>query len=85
MAVWSAVPDRMRDKETMEALVVDSSLEWTIVRPPMLRDTAAGSFQVGENLPIKLWHSIGREDLAGFLIGEADERRFVRGYPRIHR
>jgi putative NADH-flavin reductase len=86
MAVWSAVPDRMRDKETMEHLIVDSPLDWTIVRPPMLKDTVAtGRVQVGENLPIKLWHSIGREDLAGFLVDEADERRFVRGYPRIHR
>lgn len=86
MAVWSAVPDRMRDKETMEPLVVGSSVDWTIVRPPMLRDTGAtGRYRVGEDLPIKLWQSIGRADLAAFLVGEAVEARFARRYPRIHR
>ena len=41
MAVWSTVAARMRDKEAMEALIVDSSVDWTIVRPPALKDTPA--------------------------------------------
>lgn len=85
-AAWSGVGERMKDKETMEALVVASSLDWTIVRPPAPRDTQASHrYQVGEDLPIRLWHSIGRADLAGFLVGEAEEARFVHGYPRLHR
>ena len=76
----------MLDKETMEPHIVDSSLDWTIVRPPMLRDSpATGTYRVGDDLPIRLWHSIGRADLAGFLVREAESPRFVRRYPRIHR
>jgi hypothetical protein len=34
---------------------------------------------------IRLWHSIGRADLAHFLVREAEKADFVRRYPRIHR
>ncbi|MBI4940012.1 MAG: NAD(P)H-binding protein [Actinobacteria bacterium] len=85
-AVWRGAGERMKDKETMEHLVADSPLDWTIVRPPMLRNVpATGAYRVGEDLPIRLWHSIGREDLAGFLVREAAEAKYVRRYPRIHR
>ena len=86
IAVWSGVGEKMKDKETMEPLIVDSSLVWTIVRPPMLKDSpGAGKYQVGEDLPIRLWHWIGRADLAGFLVGEAENAQFAHRYPRIHR
>lgn len=85
-AVWSAVGERMKDKEAMERLLVDSELRWTIVRPPMLKDTpASGVYTTGDRLPIKLWHSIGRADLADFLVREAEEASYVRRYPRIRR
>ena len=86
MAVWAGVSEKMKDKESMEALITESGLDWTIVRPPALKDTpATGKYQVGEHLPIRLWHSIGRADLAAFLIREAEDPHSVRGYPRIHR
>jgi len=85
-AVWAGVGEKMKDKEAMERLIVDSSLDWTIVRPPTLKDTpASGRYQVSTDLPIRLWSSIGRADLADFLVHEADEPRFVRRCPRIHR
>jgi len=84
-AVWAGVADRMRDKEAMESLIAPSSLAWTIVRPPALKNTPpSGRFQIGEQLPIRLWHSIGRADLADFLVHEAEDPAFVRRYPRIH-
>ncbi|GAA0937263.1 hypothetical protein GCM10009554_25400 [Kribbella koreensis] len=86
LAVWAGVGDKMKDKESMEPLITGSMLDWTIVRPPMLKDApATGRYQVGENLPIRLWDSIGRADLAGFLLREVEDPRFVRKYPRIHR
>ncbi len=86
VAVWAGVGEKMKDKESMEPLITGSTLDWTIVRPPMLKNTrATGKYQVGENLPIRLWSSIGREDLAGFLVREAEKPRFVRKHPRIHR
>ncbi|MFB9447045.1 NAD(P)H-binding protein [Dactylosporangium vinaceum] len=85
-AVWAGVADRMRDKETMEPLITASDLAWTIVRPPKLSDgPATGNSRVGTDLPIRVWSSVGRADLAAFLIGEAESPRYVRAYPRITR
>ncbi len=85
-AVWAGVGEKMKDKELMEPLITRSDLEWTIVRPPALKNTPAiGKYQVDEHLPIRLWDSIGRADLADFLVQEAESPRFVRGYPRVRR
>ncbi|GAA3454802.1 SDR family oxidoreductase [Dactylosporangium matsuzakiense] len=85
-AVWAGVADRMRDKETMEPLITASDLAWTIVRPPKLSDgPATGNGRVGTDLPIRVWSSVGRADLAAFLVGEAENSRYVRAYPRITR
>ncbi|GAB4087037.1 SDR family oxidoreductase [Myceligenerans cantabricum] len=86
LATWAGVAERLKDKESMEPLVTGSDLDWTIVRPPALTDSrATGRYEVGDRLPIRLWHSISRADLAAFVVGEATDPRFVRGYPRIHR
>lgn len=86
LGVWAGVADRMRDKETMEPLIATSGLDWTIVRPPKLTNHAAtGRYRAGTNLPIRVWSSIGRADLAAFLIDEAETRQYVRAYPRITR
>jgi len=86
LAVWAGVANRMRDKEAMESLITASNLDWTIVRPPALNDTpATGRYQVATDLPIHVWTSIGRADLAGFLVREVEESQFVGAFPRIAR
>jgi len=86
LAVWAGVADRMRDKETMESLITASNLDWTIVRPPALHNTqATGKYRVATDLQIRLWSSIGRADLADFLVRETEQPRFVCGFPRIAR
>lgn len=85
-AVWSRVGERMTDKESMEPVITASDLDWTIVRPPMLTDArATGAYRTGEDLPIRLWHSIGRADLADFLVREATDARYLHRYPRLRR
>ncbi len=85
-AVWSSVGDRMRDKESMEALVTASDLDWTLVRPPALKNgPGRGGYRTGEDLPVRLWSAISRADLADFLVQEVEHPRYVRGFPRIVR
>ncbi|MGI5499221.1 NAD(P)-dependent oxidoreductase [Lentzea sp. CA-135723] len=86
VAVWANVAARMRDKETMEPLITGSGLEWTIVRPPKLSDhDQSGEYRTGTDLRIRLWSSIGRADLAAFLVDEAENPRYVHARPRITR
>jgi putative NADH-flavin reductase len=85
-AVWAGVADRMRDKETMEPVITASGLDWTIVRPPKLSDReATGRYTAGADLPIRLWSSISRADLAAFLIDEAQSPHYAGAYPRVTR
>lgn len=85
LAAWAGVGEKLKDKESMEPVVTGSGLEWTIVRPPGLTNAAAsGAYRVGTALPIRLWSSIGRADLAAFLVHEAETAQFVRARPRIH-
>lgn len=82
----AAVRERMRDKETMEPLVTASGLEWTIVRPPALTNAAAtGRYRVATDLPVRLWTSVGRADLADLLVREVEDPRHVHAFPRIAR
>lgn len=85
LAAWAGVGEKLKDKESMEPVVTGSGLEWTLVRPPSLTNAAAtGAYRTGTELPIRLWSSIGRADLAAFLVHEAETARFVRARPRIH-
>ena len=84
LAVWVNVPERMRDKERMEHVITRSDLEWTIVRPPALKNAPArGHYRTGVDLPIRLWSSISRSDLADFLVREVEAPAYVHAFPRI--
>ena len=84
LVVWASVGNKMRDKESMEALVKASDVEWTIVRPPMLTGgPAIGRYRTGIDLKIRLTSKISRADLGGFLLTEAAAPTFLRQAPRI--
>jgi hypothetical protein len=46
---------------------------------------ATGNSRTGTGLPIRVWSSIARADLAAFLVGEAETPQYVRSCPRITR
>jgi putative NADH-flavin reductase len=84
LALWASVGHKMRDKESMEALIRASGTRWTIVRPPALRDTApAGRYRTGTDLRIRLNSAVSRADLADFLVREAVAPAYVLRAPRI--
>ena len=66
----------VKDKNAMEAEVRASSVEWVLVRPPVLSDHAAtGSVQVipaGETA-----HKITRADLAKFLVDQLTSNQYL--------
>jgi putative NADH-flavin reductase len=60
----------------MERILVDSHVEWTVLRPPYLTDRAAkGRYRLAVDGPIKRATSISRADLATALLDAiADDR-----------
>ncbi|MFC4591968.1 NAD(P)-dependent oxidoreductase [Sphaerisporangium corydalis] len=84
LALWASVGAKMRDKEAMEELIRASDTDWTIVRPPALRDTApTGHYRTGTDLRIRLTTAVSRADLADFLVKETIEPAYLRRALRI--
>ena len=84
LVVWATLADKMRDKEAMERLIQASAVDWTIVRPPALRDRPhTGRYRTGTDLKIRLTSAIPRADLADFLLREATTPSYVHRFPRI--
>jgi putative NADH-flavin reductase len=72
------------DKDVQEQMIRTSGLEWTIVRPGLLRSGPATGRARALTDP-KEWTaaSVARADVADFLVREAFERRFVGQTPLL--
>jgi uncharacterized protein YbjT (DUF2867 family) len=77
--------EEIADHEAKEAIVRDSGVDWTIVRPPKLTDgVATGRYRAGDD--IRTWAPVpmlSRADVADFIVKEAEQRAFVGRAPRI--
>ncbi|MCE3602513.1 NAD(P)H-binding protein [Massilia sp. P8910] len=63
---------KMRDKDSMEALVRASALDWTLVRPPVLTNgPRTGRYRAGTTLNPGIAGTLARADLAAFMLSEA--------------
>jgi len=72
------------DKDRQERLIRSSALDWTIVRPAILSNLAGrGRYEVLSQPADWRPGLISREDVAGFLIGEIAERRFLHQCPLL--
>ncbi|MFC4334493.1 NAD(P)-dependent oxidoreductase [Salininema proteolyticum] len=70
------------DLAEMEGVVADSSLEWTVVRPPnLVGKPPRGEYRTGYGSSPQNGSSICREDLARFMIDVIDDKRAVREAP----
>jgi putative NADH-flavin reductase len=72
------------DKDVQEQMIRASGLDWTIVRPGLLRSGRATGRARALTDP-KDWTAgwVTRADVADFLVREAFERRFVRQTPLV--
>ena len=71
-------PQGARDRLEQEALVRESGLDWTIIKPPRLTDGhASGRVHVGADLRVGLLSKVRRADVAVLLMDEVEHPRFV--------
>ncbi|MEP6565471.1 MAG: NAD(P)H-binding protein [Mesorhizobium sp.] len=68
------------DHEAKENLIVQSSLDWTIVRPPKLINGAAtGEFRHGDGIrAASLLPTLARADVAAFMLGQINDTTYSR-------
>jgi putative NADH-flavin reductase len=67
------------DKERQEALIRQSAVDWTIVRPARLTDGPwTGTYRAGNALRFPANASISRADVADFVLRQLADARFLR-------
>ena len=73
-----------QDKDRQEAIIRESGLDWTIVRPSVLNDKPAKG-QVRAMVDLSEFHggTISRADVAGFILDELEARRWEKAAPLI--
>ncbi len=76
-----AYANHLRAEQTVRA----SALDWTIVRPVQLVDVLTGNAVTANLGDTKLLGlKIARADVAGFLVQEVVEKKYVRQLPMLH-
>jgi uncharacterized protein YbjT (DUF2867 family) len=72
------------DKDRQEAIVRSSAADWVLVRPTVLNDKAArGSVRAVTDLSDVRGGTIARADVAGFVVAQLTDDRWLRQAPLI--
>jgi putative NADH-flavin reductase len=72
-------PGVVTDASAMERVLIESDLDWTIVRPPQLTDKHfTGKYRVRENHLPRFGFKISRADVADCLLKTAEDRAAVK-------
>jgi putative NADH-flavin reductase len=73
-----------REKELAEPQIVNSELDWVIVRPPALRNgPKTGKYRTGEGLRLSTTNWINRADVADFMLRQVSSDEWLRKTPAI--
>jgi putative NADH-flavin reductase len=74
-----------QDKELQEKCIMQSSLDWIIVRPAALTNgKQTGAVREGKDIGSLLFtHRISRADVASFMLAEVTDDRYVKDTPGI--
>jgi putative NADH-flavin reductase len=73
-----------REKELEEPEIMNSELDWVIVRPPALRNgPKTGKYRTGEGLRLSTMNWINRADVADFMLRQLASDEWLRKTPAI--
>lgn len=76
----STYEDKAREDEIIRA----SGLDWIVVRPAALTNgPRRGKHRVGEHLRLGLGAKISRADVAGFMLQQLEETKWLRKFPAL--
>lgn len=80
----SLIGKRVEDKDRLEELLRASDLDWVLVRPPLLTNGARrGRYRAGFDIPVKLFSSVSRADVAEFMLRQLTDDTYLRQAPTI--
>lgn len=77
-------PQMYRDREEQEALIQQTDLAWTIVKPPRLTTgNRTGRYQTGLDLEVSAFSKLSRADLADFIVSQLFSIKHTRQMPVV--
>lgn len=84
LALWLSLKEKMLDKERMEAVLQQSTVDWTVARPPALtRGPQTGRYHTGTDLRMGLTSWISHADVADFMLRQIGSQQYLRQTPAI--
>lgn len=76
--------DIIRDSETHLKLLVDSGLDWTVIRSPIMKDSASDDYVLNTSMPGNL-EKVSRQAVAKAMVDQLHDARFIKLAPHIHK
>jgi len=68
-------PELAADRKNQESIVMESNLEWTILKPPRLTDGPASGIICGTEVRVGMLSSVSRHSIANWIATELRESR----------
>ncbi|KMQ61520.1 epimerase [Chryseobacterium angstadtii] len=81
--MYQNYPEITKDKQDEYELLVNSHLDWTLVRLPLIIPTSA-QFKTEADLTDCKGEEISAADLSEFLVSQIDDRRYIRQSPFLY-
>ncbi|MGG5207481.1 NAD(P)-dependent oxidoreductase [Chryseobacterium sp. MIQD13] len=81
--MYQNYPKTTKDKQAEYEILVNSNLDWTLVRLPLIIPDAE-HFKTETNLTDCLGEKISAADLSEFLVSQIDDRTFIRESPFLY-
>lgn len=81
--MYKNYPETTIDKQKEYELLLKSSLDWTLVRLPLIHETIE-RFSMEENVRDCVGESISATDLAEFLVSQIEDQRFRKQSPFLY-
>lgn len=64
------LPELAADRNRQERIVIESGLEWTILKPPRLTDDQTAPLSVGSDIRVGILSSVSRRSIAAWIVQE---------------
>ena len=74
----------LRDGEAHIRTLSQSSLDWTVVRSPVMNDKASMAYKLNETYPWP-WQTVNRQLVAQAMVAQVTSSQYVRKAPYLHR
>ena len=79
--IWLIINNAIKDKEIQEKMIMESGLDWIILRPTGLSDGPIGEYKLACNIPSGM--TVTRNNVADALLKQLTSNEFLKKCPTV--